>query len=170
MNYEALVEAYIAGPDILKRSVSGMSDYELAASPVQFKWSTRQVVFHLSDFDLMYANQMKLVIAENEPALIGGDGKLFADRLGYEKRNVDDEIQLIVAVRQHMGSILRSINPRDFVRRGIHSINGPMMLADLLQRVTDHIPHHAQYIEEKRKALKLSERAIPFDSATIGGS
>jgi hypothetical protein len=168
MNYEALVEAYIAGPEILKRSVSGMSDHELAASPVQFKWSTRQVVFHLSDFDLMYANHMKLVIAETEPALIGGDSKLFATRLGYDKRNVDDEIQLIMAVRQQMGNILRYIELRDFERRGIHAVGGPVTLADLLQRITDHIPHHAQYIEEKRKALKFSERAIPFDSATFG--
>jgi hypothetical protein len=168
MNYEALVEDYIAGPEILRRSVSGMSGLELAASPVQFNWSTRQVVLHLSDFDLMYANHMKLVIAETEPALIGGDSKLFAARLGYERRNVDEEIRMISAVRQHMGNILRSIDVRDFERRGIHAIEGPLTLVDLLQRATDHIPHHAHYIEEKRTALKFNERAIPFHLESAG--
>jgi hypothetical protein len=168
MNFEALVEDYIVGPEILRRSVNGMSDQELDASPIQFKWSARQVVLHLSDFELIYANQMKHVIAETEPALVGGDSKLFAARLRYERRNVDEEIQLIMAMRQHMGNILRFIDVRDFERRGIHAIEGPLTLADLLQRATDHIPHHVHYIEEKRKALKLSGRAAPFLSARLG--
>jgi hypothetical protein len=168
MNYETLVEDYIGSPEILRRSVNGMSNQELAAAPIQFKWSTRQVVLHLSDFDLMYANQMKLVIAETEPVLVGGDGKLFAARLAYETRNVYEEIEMVAAVRQHMAMILRSLDLRDFERRGIHALEGPLTLADLLRRATDHILHHAHYIEEKRKALKLSDRAIPFHSASAG--
>jgi hypothetical protein len=125
-------------------------------------------VLHIADFDLIYADHMKRVIAESEPKLFDGDGKLLATRFAYDKRDVDEEIRMIKAVRRHMGRILRSIDPCDFQRNGVHSEDGPLTLADLLKRAADHIPHHAQYIEEKRKALNISERALPFHLASVG--
>ena len=168
MTYGKLIADYLAGPEILRRTVSGMSDEQLDAAPIQFKWSTRQVVFHISDFDLTYAGYMKRVIAEPEPKLFDGDGNLYANRLAYDKRDVDEEIRMIKAVRRHMGRILRSIDPGVFQRTGLHSEDGPLTLADLLKRAIDHIPHHAQYIEEKRKALQVSERTLPFHLASVG--
>jgi uncharacterized damage-inducible protein DinB len=165
MTYEVLIDRYLAGPEILRRSISGMSDEHIDAAPVAFKWSTREVVLHISDFDLIYADHMKRVIAEGEPNLFEGDSKLFATRLAYDKRKVDEEIRMVEAVRQHMGHILRSIEVNDFQRRGIHSEDGPLTHAELVKRAADHIPHHVQYIEEKRKALELGERALPFHAA-----
>jgi hypothetical protein len=118
--------------------------------------------------DLIYADHMKRVIAEEEPKLLGVDEKLYGSRLAYDKRDVDEEVRLIKAVRRHMGRILRAIDADDFKRKGIHSVDGPVTLADLLQRATDHIPHHAQYIEEKRKALNIGGRVIPFHLASVG--
>jgi hypothetical protein len=168
MKHEVLIENYLAGPEIMRRSVSGMSDEQINASPIPYKWSTRQVVLHISDFDLIDADHMKRVIAESEPSLQDGDRKLFAARLAYDKRDVDEEIRMIKAVRRHMGRILRSLDADAFDRKGIHSEHGPVTLADLLQQAVDHIPHHALYIEEKRKALQLGERAIPFHLASVG--
>jgi uncharacterized damage-inducible protein DinB len=168
MRHEVFIENYLAGPEILRRTVSGMSDEQLDAAPIPYKWSTRQVVLHISDFDLIYADHMKRVIAEHEPKLFDVDRKLFAARLAYDKRDVDEEIRMIKAVRRHMGHILRSIEAGDFQRKGIHTDDGPLTLADLLKRAADHIPHHAQYIEEKRKALQVIERALPFHLAYVG--
>jgi hypothetical protein len=67
-----------------------------------------------------------------------------------------------------MGRILRAIEAEAFERKGIHSEYGPVTLADLLQRAADHIPHHALYIDEKRKALQVGERAMPFHLASVG--
>ena len=164
MSYGLLVEQYLLGPEILRRSISGMSDDHLNASPIPFKWSTREVVHHLVDTDLVYTDHMKHVIAEEEPTLLGIDDKLYASRLAYDKRNVEEEIGLIMAMRRHVGRILRAIDADDFERKGIHSVEGPLTLADLLQRAAVHIPHHAQYIEETRKALHIGERAVALPS------
>lgn len=147
-----------------------MSDQQIDAAPVAFKWSTREVVLHIADFDLIYADQMKRVIAESEPKLFDGDRKRFASRLAYDKRDVDEEIRMIKAVRRHMGRILRSIDVGDFQRKGIHAKDGPVTLADLLRRAADHLPHHTQYIEEKRQSLRVSERALPFHLASVGAT
>jgi uncharacterized damage-inducible protein DinB len=168
MKYETLIKNYLAGPEILRRSISGMSDEQINATPIPFKWSTRQVVFHISDFDLIYADHMKRVIAESDPILRDGNREHFAARLAYDNRDVDEEIRMIKAVRRHMGRILRSIGADAFERKGAHSEHGPVTLAELLQRASDHIPHHGQYIEENRKALKVGERALPFQLAGVG--
>ena len=36
MRYGLLIETYLAGPEILRRSVSGMSDQQLDATPIPF--------------------------------------------------------------------------------------------------------------------------------------
>ena len=168
MSYGLFVENYLAGPEILRRSICGMSDDHLNAAPVPFKWSTRQVVLHIVDMDLIFADHMKRIIGEHEPALVGVHDKSFASRLSCHSRDVDEEARLIKAIRRHMGRILRSIDADDFKRKGIHSVDGPLTLVDVLQCAIDHIPHHAQYIEQKRKALKIGERAIPFHLASVG--
>jgi uncharacterized damage-inducible protein DinB len=168
MKHGLLVEQYLLGPEILRRSISGMTDDQINASPIPFKWSTRQVVLHLADMELIFADHMKRVIAEQEPNLLGVDDNLYVSRLAYDKRDVDEEVRMIKAIRRHMGRILRSIDADDFERKGIHAVDGPLTLADLLQHATDHIPHHAQFIDEKRKALNIGERAIPFHLASVG--
>ena len=40
-----------------------------------------------------------------------------------------------------------------FERTGNHSEDGPISLELLLQRITNHIPHHIAFIEEKRAAF-----------------
>jgi hypothetical protein len=51
-----------------------MSQEQLIARPIPGKWSTLEVVCHLADFEIVFADRIKRVIAENEPALFGGNG------------------------------------------------------------------------------------------------
>jgi hypothetical protein len=52
-----------------------------------------------------------------------------------------------------MGTILRQLKAADFQRTGTHSEAGSLSLETLLQRIINHVPHHVQFIAEKRKAL-----------------
>ena len=118
------------------------------------KWSTKQVICHIADFEPVYVDRMKRVIAEHEPTLLSGDPDLFAARLAYDQRDVAVELDFIEAARKHMEPILRSLRPEDFLRQGNHSEAGPITLEKLLTNITNHIPHHVKFIEEKRAALK----------------
>ena len=152
-DYDGLIREYAAGAEQLSCAIEGMADEQLNATPIPGKWSTRQVVCHLADFELVYADRLKRVIAENEPTFFGGDPDLFAARLAYDRRVVAEELQLIQTVRVHVVRLLRSLRAADFERTGQHSEAGWMTLATLLQQITSHIPHHVQFIEEKRQAL-----------------
>lgn len=153
MSHQQLINRYAAGPDQLRQAVAGMSSEQLDAAPISGKWSTRQVVCHIADFEPVYTDRMKRVIAENQPTFFGGDPDLFAARLAYDKRDVELELHLIDAVRRQMVQILQTLSAEDFERIGRHSEDGPLTLTTLLQRITDHIPHHVRFIDEKRKVL-----------------
>jgi uncharacterized damage-inducible protein DinB len=150
---DQLIEEYLAGPAMLRRAVAGLSGEQLRARPVPGKWSTLEVVCHLSDFEAVYADRMKRVIAEPEPPLRSGDPDLFAASLAYHSRDLDEELTLVETTRRQMARILRSIPPQAFQRTGIHSSDGPITLEALLRRITGHIPHHVRFIDQKRKSL-----------------
>lgn len=155
MNHQAWIDKYLAGADFVATSIAGMSVDTLDARPILGKWSTRQVVCHLADFEPIYADRMKRVIAERCPTFFGGDPDTFAAGLAYERRSVDAELRMIAVVRQNMATILRELRADDFQRLGNHAEAGPLTLEQLLMSITDHVPHHVHFIEEKRKALGL---------------
>jgi hypothetical protein len=153
MNHEALIEQYLAGPELLRRAVAGMTREQLLARPVPGKWSTLEVVCHLADYEPIYADRMKRVIALEQPELLPGDPRLFAARLAYDRRDLEEELACVELTRKQMARILRGLKPEDWQRRGRHSRDGALTLEALLQRVTGHIPHHVHFIEEKRRAM-----------------
>jgi uncharacterized damage-inducible protein DinB len=153
MKIDAMLVQYLDGPNLLRRAVAGMSKEQLIARPIPGKWSALEVVCHIADYEPIYADRMKRVIALNNPELLKGDPGLFAARLAYDQREVDEELALIELTRKQMARILRALEPEDFQRKGAHSRDGSLTLEELLQRITGHIPHHVPFIEEKRRAL-----------------
>lgn len=156
MSFQALLVDYLAGPDQLRKAVAGMTREQLVARPVAGKWSTLEVVCHLSDFEPIYADRMKRVIAEEQPKIMSGDPDLFAAKLAYLQRDLDEELAIIENTRRQVARILRTLTYADYQRTGVHSADGPLTLETLLTRITNHIPHHAKFILEKRKALGLA--------------
>jgi len=155
MTTSALIEQYLAGPVQLRKAVAGMTREQLAAHPVAGKWSTLEVICHIADFEPVYADRMKRVIAEDYPLLLSGDPDAFQARLAYANRDAEEELNLIAVVRSQLARILKTLPEADFDRKGKHSADGPLALRVLLERITNHIPHHVAFIEEKRKALGL---------------
>ena len=154
MQYESLIEEYIAGPRLIRQAVVGMTSDDLDATPVPGKWSTRQVVCHIADFEPVYADRMKRVIAESVPTFFGGDPDVFAARLAYDQRDVEEELQLIETVRRQMARILKTLSSEDFQRTGNHSEDGSITLETLVGRITNHIPHHIRFIKQKQQAME----------------
>src|SRR5262245_30911693 len=108
-SFSELIETYLSGPKVLRQAVAGMSREQVTARPVAGKWSTLEVVCHLSDFEPVYADRMKRVIAEERPALLGADEKKFAAALAYMDRDLAEELAIIENTRSQMARILRKL-------------------------------------------------------------
>lgn len=151
--HAVLIDEYLAGTETLRRVVSDVTEGELDAHPIKNQWSIRQVICHIADFELIYADRMKRTLSEEHPTLAGGEPAIFASRLAYAHRSPSDELEVVHSIRRQMGVILRTLSAEDFQRHGLHPRNGPLTLATLLRRITDHLPHHLQFIEAKRQVL-----------------
>ena len=150
-----LINSYLAGPVELRAAVKGMSAEQVRTRPIEGKWSTLEVVCHLADFEPIQADRMKRVIAEDKPQLIGADENEFAAKLRYDQRDLEEELRIIELTRGQLGRILKTLPAEAFSRTGLHNERGEVTLTRLLEYATKHIPHHTQFILEKRKALGL---------------
>lgn len=150
-----LVETYLEGPALVRRAVAGMTAEQAKARPVPGKWSTLEVVCHLVDSDQAWIFRMKRVIAEDRPLLIGYDESRFSANLGYQDRNLEEELALLEQQRRHMARVLNTLPASVLGRAGVHSERGLVTLEQMLDIENGHIPHHVKFVHEKRKALGL---------------
>jgi hypothetical protein len=150
-----LIDSYLAGVDTLRKAVAGMTREQLVARPVAGKWSTLEVVCHLSDFDPILADRMKRIIALDRPTLLGADENRFATALAYHERDLEEELAVIATTRSQLARILRRQPDSVLQRVGVHNERGELTLERILTITTNHIPHHVKFILEKRQALGL---------------
>src|SRR5262249_10821070 len=126
-----LIDNYLTGVAALRGAVAGLSRDQLRARPVPGKWSTLEVVCHIADFEPVYADRMKRVIAEERPTLLGADEKRFAAALAYHERDLDEELDIVERTRKQMARILRTLPAAALERIGVHNEAGPLSLAEL---------------------------------------
>ncbi len=153
MNHTETINDYLNGPQLIREAIAGMTSEQIDATPIPGKWSTRQVICHITDYEPVYADRIKRVIAEDQPTLMNGDPDLFAANLAYAARDLDEEIHLIEVIRNHVARILRTLPAEAFERTGTHTVDGSLTLAQLLTRITNHVPHHMKFVAEKRASL-----------------
>ncbi len=153
ISLQELIVQYDQGPDRLRESLLGLSSIQLRTPAPPGLWSAHQIVCHIADFELVYADRMKRVIAENQPTMFGGDPNIFAAKLAYEQRELSEEIDVISSIRRQVSRFLKTLLPTDFDQTGVHSVDGPLTLKRLLERIAGHIPHHAKFIDEKKSVL-----------------
>ena len=73
MSADQLADAYVQGAADLRAAVTGMTRDQLTARPVPGKMSTLEVVCHVADFEPVFAERMKRVIAFDNPPLLAAE-------------------------------------------------------------------------------------------------
>lgn len=152
----AAIERYAAGGPLLAYAAQGLTPDQETARPGPGLWSIAELVAHLLDADLVYAERMKRVIAEDRPTLLAFDENAWIVRLDSQAMPVAEAVLLFVANRQWMTRILRRLAEADFAREGVHSEAGPQALAEIVVRIAHHVDHHLKFLYAKRANLGVS--------------
>ena len=147
------IEHYVDGADVLAQAIRGLSAAERNAFPVPNTWSIQQIVMHMMDSDLIAADRMKRVIAEDRPTLVGYNETAFAKNLPYAELDADVACDIFANNRRLMGEILRRLPDAAFERVGLHSETGEITLAYLVKTYAGHLDHHMQFVRQKRQLL-----------------
>ncbi|MCH2210830.1 MAG: DinB family protein [Fuerstiella sp.] len=154
MDIDLLLTEYSAGPAVLRRTLENIKDSELDRLPDADTWSIRQVICHLADTEIVYADRIKRVLVEDNPTLFAWSPNKSVRDEYCRNRDVGDELAVITTTRCHIAGILRHQEVECWQRTAVHSQDGPMTLETLLERITEHIPHHVRFIEQKHAAIR----------------
>ncbi len=106
-----------------------MTDEQLKARPVPGKMSTLEVICHLADFESVFADRIKRILAEDCPPIIPAEEDCFLARLNYQGRNAQEEIALMELTRKQLFRILQPISVSDWERIGNHTQVGESLTA-----------------------------------------
>src|SRR6516225_2714875 len=129
----SLIERYAAGAAVPGEAIRGLTTAELNAFPIPGTWSIQQIVMHLMDSDLIGADRMKRIAAENMPQLIGYDETAFAKNLSYEKLDPVQACEVFRLNRLLTATVLRNLPDAAFARHGMHSERGRETLEELVE-------------------------------------
>jgi hypothetical protein len=150
------IESYAAGAGRPGEAIAGLNTKQLNAFPVPGTWSIQQIVLHLMDSDLIGADRMKRVAAEDRPTLIGYDETAYSRRLFYEELDPRAACEVFAKNRLLTAEILRRLPEADFARTGIHNERGEVSLAELVETYVGHLDHHLKFVAEKRRLLRAN--------------
>ena len=161
-----ILSRFEAGGPLLVQATSNLSPDQCREHPIPGTWSVAELVAHVLDSDLVFADRMKRIIAEESPALTAFDEHAWIDKLLSNDMPVEEAAILFAANRKWMSRILKSQDESAFARIGMHSEKGRQTLAEVLVYATNHLDHHLKFLYAKR--AKLGVAIYPRYTANSG--
>jgi uncharacterized damage-inducible protein DinB len=155
MTTAELILAYREGPAALREAIAGMDADSLRARPIPGKMSSLEVLSHIVDSDQFMCDRIKRTLATERPLLMGVESPDYAQRLSYQDRDVELDLQLLEVQRAQLAANLERISPDAWARTAVHSENGLLTVRDLFVHAVDHLEGHVATIRDKRIALGI---------------
>jgi hypothetical protein len=149
-----LIEHYEGGGEKLSLAIRGLTREDLLCVPAAEanvgRWSIQQVVIHCMDSELVSADRLKRMIAEDNPTLIGYDENKFAANLSYDEQPAEEAAAIVDANRKLFAIVLRRLPESAWRRKGTHNERGVITVGSYLKSTVDHLEHHLKFIHAKR--------------------
>ena len=149
---EALIDQYEDGFRAVSAALAEISEAELEAREAPGEWSPREIVHHLADSEMTSAIRLRLLIAQDAPALLGYDQEAFVRNL-YPDRPIAPSLAAFEAARAATAPILRRLSEEQWRRAGTHSESGRYTVEDWLQIYSGHAHDHADQIRRARTTV-----------------
>lgn len=149
-----LLERFRRGAEILATATTGAAGPELDFKPGPDKWCVRQVVCHVADAEAVLVMRLRLVAAEDNPALAAFNGEAWAERLDYGTRKLSHALETFRRLRTENYELLKGLPEAAFARAGVHAEAGRVTLLDLLKGNAEHVEGHVKQIQAARAAYR----------------
>jgi hypothetical protein len=144
-----LIDQYKDGYRAVAEALAGATAEDLDARPAPGKWTAREVVHHLADSEMTAAIRLRLLLAVDNPAILGYDQDDFARRLHYD-RPIEASLDAFKASRRTTAEILDCMSEDEWRREGTHTEHGRYTIDRWLEIYSTHAHKHAEQIRVAR--------------------
>ena len=144
-----LIDQYKDGYRVVAEALASATAEDLDARPAPGKWTAREVVHHLADSEMTGAIRLRLLLAVDNPAILGYDQDDFARRLYYD-RPIEASLDAFKASRRTTAEILDCMSEDDWRREGTHTEHGRYTIDRWLEIYSTHAHKHAEQIRVAR--------------------
>ena len=137
-------------PSAAARAIEGLTRAQIRTPEAAGKWSIAHVLQHLADSDLVWGWRMRLILAQDRPAITGYDQDLWADRLHYADTDPALALDQLRVLRRGNLALLEHATPEDLTRVGVHSERGEESAGYMIGLYAGHDLLHLRQIERIR--------------------
>jgi hypothetical protein len=140
-------------PAALRVAVERLSPTQLGQREAPGKWSTRMVVQHLADAELVGAFRLRMILAHERPAIGPYDQDRWAEKLHYESADIEEALEQFAVLRRANLQFWTSVTPSELARVGVHAERGEESVAQMRRLYAGHDLAHRQQLARIRVLL-----------------
>jgi hypothetical protein len=152
-DWQELLERFRRGPELVAAALTGAAGPEVDFRP-EGRWSIRQIAAHLADSEIVLAERLRRVLAEDNPLLTAFDQNAWAERLDYARRKPSQSLETFRRIRQENYELIQDLTPEALQRRARHSERGEITVLDLVRGGAEHAERHSLQIRDVRSAYR----------------
>jgi DinB superfamily len=149
-------------PILLETMLRDLPEDLLRWKPAPERWSIAEVLGHLADLELLYADRTRRIVTEENPVLQKYDAAgtvLIGD---YTHGSATENLAVFIRIRRSTIILLRSIPADSGEREATHSELGNITLHQMLSEWASHDLGHLRQIAELYRARAFHPYTGPF--------
>ena len=140
-------------PGAAARAVATLTPEKLRTPEAPGKWSVAMVLRHLADTDVVWGWRMRLILAQDRPAITGFDQDLWAERLDYAHADPNESLETFAILRRDNLRLIERATPEDLKRVGVHAERGEESVDHMIRMYAGHDLLHLQQLDRIRAAV-----------------
>ena len=146
-----LFSALEYAPALLAGALVGLTDAEADFRPDPARFSLREVVAHLADWDPVFSERLTRMQREDHPTLPGYDEGAWAIEHNYADSDWREQLALFTDRRRALMEQVRAFAPNDWARTGDRPEIGVLSIQDLTMLIPLHDLYHLRQVREWRE-------------------
>jgi hypothetical protein len=147
--------------EVLGQTVSTLADIVARHPPevlrgraIQGKWTPNEIIGHLTDCEWVYGYRLRLILGEDESAILGFRQDSWVASLRHNEREPSELVETFRTLRVLNLSVWRGMSPENLQRSGQHNERGAESLAVMLRLQAGHDLSHLHQISRYIQALE----------------
>lgn len=151
--HAGLVERLARQAEDVSRLTSGLDDARLATRTIPDKWSLKELVCHLWRVQQVFEGRLRVMLAEEEPALASYGPENDAEFEKMTARPASECRAGFLLDRDRLAARLRALSPPEWHRRGRHPEYPHYDVHFLIEYLAHHEAHHIYQMLQRRAPL-----------------